>query len=136
MKRVILVLGLTAATAMPAAAQASKPAPAPTAQDKQFIGTWEGPYASEQAPPGSLRVVITKDTDWKLTLEVIADQAIAAGEVRELKVEGGVISWVQDIMEMTCKAQGSIVGGTLKGETNCEQGGAVAITASWVLLKK
>ena len=37
---------------------------------------------------------------------------------------------------MTCKAEGTIVAGTLKGGTTCEQGGQVAITATWVLLKK
>jgi len=136
MKRMILVLGLTASIAVPASAQAPKPAPAPTAQQKQLIGTWEGPYVSEQAAPGSLRLVIARDSVWKLTLEVMADQALAVGEAREIKVEGTTVSWVQDIMEMTCKAEGTIVAGTLKGGTTCEQGGQVAITASWVLLKK
>lgn len=136
MKRMVLVLGLVAITALPASAQAPKPAPALSAQQKQLIGTWEGPYTSEQAAPGGLRLVIARDSVWKLTLEVISDQAIAVGEVREITVEGTTVSWVQDIMEMTCRAQGAIVAGTLKGDTSCEQGGQVAITASWVLLKK
>jgi hypothetical protein len=138
MSRMIVVLGLLASTVLPAAAQTPRPkAPAPlSAQEKLLLGVWEGPYASEQAPPGGLRVEIAHDSAWKVTLEVISDQAIAAGEIRELKVEGSSISWVQDIMDMVCRASAAIVGGTLKGETSCEQGGAVAITASWVLLKK
>ena len=136
MRKFLSAAALLAATALPASAQAPKPAPAPTAQQKQLIGTWEGPYVSEQAAPGSLRLVIARDSVWKLTLEVVADQALAVGEAREIKVDGTTVSWVQDIMEMTCKAEGTIVAGTLKGGTTCEQGGQVAITASWVLLKK
>lgn len=138
MKRMILVLGLVAITTIPASAQTPRPkAPPPlSAQEKLLLGVWEGPYTSEQAPPGGLRVQIAHDSAWKVTLEVISDDAIAVGEIRELKVEGSSISWVQDIMDMTCRASGAIVGGTLKGDTTCEQGGAVAITASWVLLKK
>ena len=136
MKRMILVLGLAAGIALPASAQAPKAAPAPTAQQKQLIGTWEGPYVSEQTAPGSLKLVIGRDSVWTLTLQVIADQELAVGEAREITVDGTTVSWVQDIMEMTCKAEGTIVAGTLKGGTTCVQGGQVAITASWVLLKK
>ena len=136
MRKFLSAAALLAATALPVRAQAPKPAPAATAQEKQLIGTWEGPYVSEQAAPGSLRLMIARDSVWKLTLEVMADQALAVGEARDIKVDGTTVSWVQDIMEMTCKAEGTIVAGTLKGNTSCEQGGQVAITASWVLPKK
>jgi hypothetical protein len=119
------------------AAQSPAPKPiAPTAAEKPFLGTWEGPYTSEQAAPGELRLVISKDTTLKASLTVMSDQPIEAGETRELKIEDGVISWVQDIMGMVCRAAARIDTGTLKGETVCEQGGAVAITAAWVLVKK
>jgi len=100
------------------------------------MGTWVGPYASEQAAPGELRLVISKDTTLKASLTVMSDQPIEAGEVRELKITDGVTSWVQDIMEMVCRASARVDAGTLKGETACEQGGVVAITAAWVLVKK
>ena len=123
--------------AAPLAAQSPAPKPTPpTSAEKPFIGTWEGPYTSEQASPGELRLVISKDTTLKAALTVMSDQPIEAGETRELKVEDGVLSWVQDIMGMVCKASAMVNAGTLKGETVCEQGGAVAITATWVLVKK
>lgn len=123
--------------AAPVAAQSPAPKPvAPTAAEKPFMGTWEGPYTSEQAAPGELRLVISKDTTLKASLTVMSDQPIEAGETRELKIEDGVISWVQDIMGMVCKASAMVNAGTLKGETVCEQGGAVAITAAWVLVRK
>ena len=130
-------LALLVLLAAPVAAQSPAPKPvAPTAAEKPFLGTWEGPYTSEQAAPGELRLVISKDTTLKASLTVMSDQPIEAGETRELKIEGGVISWVQDIMGMVCRASAMINAGTLKGETVCEQGGAVAITAGWVLVKK
>jgi hypothetical protein len=130
-------LALLLLLAAPLAAQSPAPKPVnPTAAEKPFLGTWEGPYTSEQAAPGELRLVISKDTTLKASLTVMSDQPIEAGETRELKIEEGVISWVQDIMGMVCRASAMINAGTLKGETVCEQGGAVAITAAWVLVKK
>jgi hypothetical protein len=131
------ILALLILLAAPAAAQSPAPKPtAPTAAEKPFLGTWEGPYASEQAAPGELRLVIARDTALKASLTVMSDQPIEAGEVRDLRITDGVISWVQDIMEMVCRASARIDAGTLKGETACEQGGVVAITAGWVLVKK
>lgn len=123
--------------AAPAVAQSPAPKPgSPPAREKPFLGTWEGPYQSEQAAPGEIRLVISRDTALKASLTVMSDQPIEAGEVRELKVEDNVLSWVQDIMGMVCRAAAMTNAGTLKGETVCEQGGAVAITATWVLVKK
>ena len=130
-------LALLVLLAAPAVAQSPAPKPTPaTSAEKPFLGTWEGPYQSEQAAPGEIRLVISRDTALKASLTVMSDQPIEAGEVRELKVEDHVLSWVQDIMGMTCRASAMINAGTLKGETVCEQGGAVAITATWVLVKK
>jgi len=130
-------LALLVLLATPVAAQSPAPKPStPTAAEKPFLGTWEGPYTSEQAAPGELRLVVSRDTALKASLTVMSDEPIEAGEVRELKIENNVISWVQDIMGMVCRASAMINAGTLKGESVCEQGGAVAITASWVLVKK
>jgi len=138
MSRFLSAATLIAFAALPAAAQAPapKPSPAPASFEKVLIGTWEGPYQSDQAPPGLLRLVISKDPQWKATLGVITDQDVPAGDVQELKVEGEHLFWVQDIMGMVCRTSASLDSGTLKGDTSCEQGGAVAITASFVLLKK
>jgi hypothetical protein len=130
-----VVFGLLILAAAPARAQV----PTPKTDDigHSLIGTWEGPYQSDQAPPGSLRLVIGKEADaWKVTLQVVSDQPIDAAEVRDFKVEGGQISWVQDIMGMECKTQANLENGTLKGGTECSQGGAVAITATFLMLKK
>ncbi len=138
MRRFLSAAALLAATALPATAQAPTPRPSPTpaSVEKLLIGTWEGPYQSDQAPPGGLRLVIAKDPQWKATLGVISDQEVPPGEVQEFKVEGEHLSWVQEIAGMVCRTSASLDSGTLKGDTSCEQGGVVAITASFVLLKK
>ena len=130
-----VTFALLALAAAPALAQV----PAPKTEDigPKLIGTWEGPYQSDQAPPGNLRLVIAKEAGaWKVTLQVQTDQPIDAAEVRDFKVDGAQISWVQDIMGMECKSQANLESGTLKGGTECAQGGAVAITATFVMLKK
>ncbi len=119
------------------AAQVPSPEPRGGAAAQGFLGTWVGPYQSESAPPGSIRLVIAKpDTAWKVTLEVVADQPIAAEEVREFKVEGNTLSWVQDVMGMECRTIAKYEGGGLKGETECSQNGVVAITATFLLIKQ
>jgi len=104
----------------------------------KLLGTWEGPYQSEQAPPGGLKLVIAKEgAVWKVTLAVVSDQPIDAAEVRDFKVEGNEITWVQDIMDMQCKTLVHLTAvGTLTGGSECSQAGTVAITATFVLLKQ
>ncbi len=130
-----MALGFALLVAAPLHAQV----PTPKADDisPKLIGTWEGPYQSDQAPPGSLRLVIGKEEGaWKVTLQVQSDQPIDAADVRDFKVDGAQISWAQDIMGMECKSQATLENGTLKGGTECSQGGAVAISATFVMLKK
>ncbi len=130
-----VLLGLLALAAGGLSAQ--MPMPKTDDISPKLIGTWEGPYQSDQAPPGALRLVIAKEAEvWKVTLQVQSDQPIDAAEVRDFKVEGAQISWAQDIMGMECKTEATIENGTLKGGTECSQGGAVSITATFVMLKK
>ena len=105
---------------------------------KQLIGTWEGPYQSEAVPPGSLKLVVARapNGDWNVTLEVISDQPPPAGEVKEFAVQADSVSWVQDISDMQCKSVAKLVAGVLKGDAECSQGGAVVLTATFLLEKK
>jgi hypothetical protein len=130
-----LVLGLSVLSFSTAAAQV-RPEPKTGDITPKLLGTWQGPYQSEQAPPGGLKLVVAKEgAAWKVSLAVLADQPIDATEVRDFKVDGTEVSWSQDIMDMQCKTLSHLVDGTLKGGTECSQGGAVVITATFVLLK-
>jgi hypothetical protein len=132
-----LTLALSALGFGPAAAQV-RPEPKTDDITPKLLGTWEGPYQSEQAPPGGLKLVIAKEgAAWKVTLAVVSDQPIDAAEVRDFKVEGNEITWVQDIMDMQCKSLARLTAGnTLTGGSECSQAGTVSITATFVLLKQ
>ena len=121
----------------PLTAQVPTPGPRGGDASQAYIGTWIGPYQTEAAPPGNLRLVIARaDTGWSVTLEVIADQAMPAGDVREFRVDGNTLSWIQTVMELECRSVAKYEGGGLKGETECWQGGAVAVTATFLLIKQ
>jgi len=104
---------------------------------KQVIGTWQGPYQAENVPPGSLKLVVARDTSgWKVSMDVISDDPPPVGEVREFKIDADQVSWVQDIAEMECHSVAKLVAGALKGQSECTQGGALAVTATWILVKQ
>jgi len=128
------VLALLALTTGAAAAQQ----PATPDISRQLLGTWEGPYQSEAVPPGSLKLTVAKGEkqEWKVTLTVISDQPPAAGDVTDFTVQGNTVSWAQDIAEMQCKSTATLVAGVLKGTAECSQGGAVVVTATFLLGKQ
>jgi hypothetical protein len=133
-RSVIVTFGLLM---LAAPAHAQVPTPKSDDMSPKLLGTWEGPYQSDQAPPGALRLVIEMEAGaWKVTLQVQSDQPIDAAEVRDFKVDGAQVTWAQDIMGMECKTQANLENGILKGGTECSQGGAVAISATFVMLKK
>ena len=105
---------------------------------RQVIGVWEGPYQSEAASPGTLRLTVIRaeNREWKATLEIFSDQAPPAGEVRNFMVEGDTVSWVQTVADLDCYSKATIVGGLLKGTAECSQGGTVALTAGFLLERK
>ena len=126
------------ALALVALSARTAPAQTPSPDiSKQIVGTWEGPYQSEAVPPGSLKLVIGHDaTGWKVSLTVISDQPPAAGDVKDFTVDKGTISWVQEIADMECKSSAMLVSGVMKGSAECSQGGAVVLTATFLLEKK
>jgi len=132
----ISLLALALASLWPGPAEAQSPAKPDIST--QLIGIWEGPYQSEAAPPGSLRLVIAQGVDraWKVTLEVFSDDPPPAGEVRDFKVEGDTVSWAQPVSDFECLSKAILVAGMLKGSAECWQGGAVALTAGFLLEKR
>ena len=117
-----LVLLFSAVCVLPAGAQKSQPTPADSAKAK-FAGTWEGTYQSDHAPDGGMRLTVARDSVWKATLDISADQPIPTREVTDFEVDGNNVYWNQELMGMPCKSSAVLVDGTLKGETNCGHGG-------------
>ena len=127
-----LALGLFA---IPATAQVRQPPASRLAT--QIIGVWEGPYQSEAVPPGTLRLTVSREQDtWKATLEVMTEQPPPVGEIQKFTVTDEAATWTQIIAEMECRNTASIVDGVLKGSAECWQGGAVVVSATFLLEKK
>lgn len=119
------------------AAAQTPAAPAVTDISEKLLGTWEGPYQSDAAPPGGIRLVVAKENgSWKVSLAVLSDQELPTSEVIDFKVEGGVVSWTQGIAGLDCRSQATVENGVLKGGTECSQGGGAPITATFLLQKK
>lgn len=129
--RALAALALTSGIA--AAQQPAKPD-----ISRQLLGSWEGPYQSEAVPPGTLKLTVAKGDkqEWKVTLLVLSDQPPATGEVQDFTVQGDTVSWAQDIADMLCKSTATLVAGVLKGSAECSQGGAVVVTATFLLGKQ
>ncbi len=128
----LLVASLPVLLATSLNAQVPKPRdPAP-----EIVGVWEGPYQSDAVPPGNLKLTVQQvNKEWQVTLEVFTDQPPTAGPVREFKLEGSKVSWVQDIADMVCASTGTMTSGVLKGTAECTQAGAVVVTATFLLAK-
>ena len=133
----LISIALAAVVALPASAQV----PSPTKKGDMaatLIGVWEGPYTSEAVPPGTLKLTVSRDEKQQLkaVLEVISDQPPPAGDVRDFVVAANKVSWVQTIADMECTMNSELVAGVLKGNASCTQGGAVVVTANFLLEKK
>ena len=125
--------GLTLLLLAGTAAAQEKPADI----SRQIIGTWEGAYQSQAVPPGNLKLVVAREAGvWKATLQIVTEQPPNAGELREFTIQGNTVSWIQDVDDMQCKSVSTLVAGVLKGEAECSQGGAVVLTATFLLEKK
>jgi len=131
-------LALVLLALAPAAASAQPPAKPKTDISKQIIGIWEGPYQSDQSPPGGLKLTVARGADgaWQATLEIFSDEAPPAGDVRDFKVEADTVSWAQTVAEFECLSKATLVAGSLKGVAECWQSGALALTAGFLLEKK
>lgn len=131
-----LALGVIVFAAAGRLAAQGAAAPAGDLAEK-ILGIWEGPYQSDAAPPGSIRLVVAKENGaWKVSLGVISDQDIPASDVADFKVEGSQVSWSQGIAGMDCRTVATIENGFLKGGTECGNGGGMAITATFLLARK
>jgi len=116
-------LGLTAlALTLPIPLAAQAPAPTPT-PDQRLVGVWEGTYQSDHVPPGAVRLVVARDTTWRVTMQVLANEQLFTTEGRDVKLEGNILQWLHETMGQACHATAVLEGATLTGETSCGASG-------------
>jgi hypothetical protein len=64
-----------------------------------IAGTWRGPVLTD-GPSGIMTVAVVQEAGtWKTTTDYEGDGIPPAGEVRDFKVEGNVVTWAQSVGE-------------------------------------
>ena len=114
-----MALLLTIAVSTPGAAQGPKVNTTPDSA-KALIGSWEGSYVSDHAPTGAMKLVIGKDSVLKvssLSMAMGNDMPVIA--TRSFAVSSTDISWIQDMMGMSCEATAILKNGQMKGTIVC-----------------
>src|SRR5262249_45046925 len=90
---------------------------------KALIGTWEGSYTSDHAPPGAMKLVIAKDSTIKATaLSLALGGEMQSVPVHDFGVTTTDISWIQETMGMSCQATAVLKSGQMKGAVVCGHG--------------
>ena len=90
---------------------------------KALIGTWEGQYTSDHTDPGAMKLVIGKDSTIKVTaLSIAMGGEMHSVTVHDFSVTSSDISWIQDMMGMSCQATAVLKAGQMKGAVVCGHG--------------
>ncbi len=109
-----------------ARAQSATPAPATAVQAKQFVGTWEGKFASGHGSDSPMMLVIEPDGDAKVKVKQMAMQ-MAEGQMQDFPVSKPVLTssdltWTIEAMGAQCEVTAILQQGVLKGSTVCGHG--------------
>jgi len=113
----VFAVGLFGASATTSQAQSAR-TPADSATSR-FAGTWDGKFVTDHGPAGAMQVTISRDTAWKMAVEMVhGDQAMPT-RASDVKVAGKTISWTQEVMGMSCAASAKVDGDTMTGDASC-----------------
>lgn len=130
MRRVLslaLLLALVPLAAMGQSANGSAPA---------LAGTWRGPVITD-GPSGIMTVILSQEAGvWKNITSYEGDGIPPAGEVRDVKVEGNVITWAQTVAEFEVMYRATVDGDLMRGELEAYQGGAMVAGGTFELKKQ
>jgi len=117
-----IVVALCIATTAGAQSAAPSASALPDSMVKAIVGTWEGNYESDHAPPGAFRLVVAHDSLWHVTSSVSMQGETMASAVTDFAIDGAFVTWTQAMMGLSCRGRATLAAGTLRGETTCEMG--------------
>lgn len=120
MMRACLV-GLVVLVGGPAMA-AAQSTPAPAAE-QQWLGTWEGTFQSDHAPPGPMQLVVARDSALRVTVRVLVGADTHVTEGYMVRLDEAVLRWSQEVMGAQCRGSAWIEQAVLRGQTECGAGG-------------
>jgi len=90
---------------------------------KSLIGAWEGKYTSDHADPGGMKLVIAKDSVIKVTsLSIAIGGEMQSATAHDFSVTANDISWIVEMMVMSCQATAVVKAGQMKGAVVCGHG--------------
>ena len=81
-------------------------------------GTWEGTFNSEAVGTGGMKLVITKDGEWKGVITISRDESMTA-EAAGFTVNGKELTWSLALHGGICTTEATREGNVIKGETSC-----------------
>jgi hypothetical protein len=120
MKTMVLLVAFVIGVGGLAGAQQTTILAAPTdSVTKIYVGTWEGPYTSDHALPGSIRLVIGYDSTWNATMAITAQMPLPLASLSEFKITGEKLSWRQELMGGQCSGGATLAEGAMSGSLTC-----------------
>ena len=104
---------------------------APQGSHEKIVGSWEGTFQMQST--GGMELVVARDSVWRVKMQLIVDHPFPPLDVRDFKVDGKTVTWVNDLMGTPCKATATLDDNTknMKGEMVCD-----ARTLTFALAKK
>ena len=117
-----LSIALCAAWAPASHAQSAR-ASAVDSLTSRFTGTWDGRFITDHGPAGSLQLIVSRDTAWKMSVEMVHGDQVMPSRATDVKVAGKTISWTQEVMGMACTASATVDGRSMTGDASCGNAG-------------
>jgi hypothetical protein len=118
-----LVLVLTAFGASVAVAQhPGGPSHATQKTDHaNMLGTWEGKFQLSSQGTGGMELLVARDSVYRVKMQLIVDHPFPPMDLRDFKVDGRYVTWVNDLMGTTCNGTAVLDdAGAMKGEMKCD----------------
>lgn len=101
-----------------------------TADHAKMVGSWEGTFRLQV--DGGMELLVARDSVWRVKMQLIVDHPFPPVDVRDFKVDGKAVTWVNDLMGTACKAAATLDdAGAMKGQMVCD-----ARTLTFSLTKK
>ena len=86
-----------------------------------MLGTWEGPFATDHGPGGTMQVVVAHDsTGVRATMKVSLHPEMAPSNLTDIKHVGDKVTWSQETGGMRCSGSAGLnTDGALAGTLDC-----------------
>lgn len=91
------------------------------ADHADMLGTWEGKFQLSSQGTGGMELLVARDSVYRVKMQLIVDHPFPPVDLRDFKVDGKNVTWVNDLMGTTCNATAVLDdAGEMKGEMKCD----------------